>query len=85
MRQYIHPTEEKVAINKALLARVIEHLEVDKYDQEKRTLVYQLEELLESDELKTISSLKEEITGWAEAYQELDERYTELENNHANS
>ena len=53
MKQYIHPlTNEKVAINKALLARVIELLDVDKYDQEKRTLVYQLEEVLESDELR---------------------------------
>jgi hypothetical protein len=41
----IHPlSEEKVAINKALLARVIEQLN-DKY------LVYELEEVLNSEEL----------------------------------
>ena len=48
MKQYIHPlTDEKVAINKALLARVIELLEVDKYDTERCGLVYKLEEALE--------------------------------------
>ena len=48
MRQYIHPlSKEKVAINKALLARVIELLDVDKHDQERRNLVYELEEVLD--------------------------------------
>ena len=54
MTKYIHPLDEgKVAINKALLAKVIELLGVDKYDQERRNIVYELEEVLTDEENET--------------------------------
>ena len=52
--KYIHPFDEgKVAINKVLLARVIELLDTDKYDQERRNIVYELEEVLTDKENET--------------------------------
>ncbi len=56
MKNYIHPlTEERVPINKALLAEVIEHLNtmpeyINTYVQERCKLIYKLEEILEEDE-----------------------------------
>ena len=50
MRTFIHPlSTEKVRISKVLIATIIEFLEVDKYDQEKKNIVYELEEILAED------------------------------------
>ena len=69
MRTYIHPlSEERVPINKALIATIIEFLEVDKYDQEKKGIVYALEDILEQDEVIDDEYIKDEF-----ARLELDE------------
>lgn len=78
MQTYVHPlTDEKVAINKALIARVIEHLNEDPYNMEKRNIVYELEEVLHSDEI--VNLLEERIDELESATNDLSEQVIKLE------
>ena len=69
MKTYIHPlSTERVPIEKALIATIIEYVSVDTYSAERRELVYKLQEILEKDEV-----IDDEYIQNAFAQLELDE------------